>query len=63
MVELKKMTSREISEQEKQNRREIAEGRSFGYLVIFTKLVFVCIEILSLLIVKSFSLIVVVIAT
>ena len=43
-----------------QNRTEIAEGRSFVYLVIFIKLVsrqsIVCIGILFLLVVKTTSL-------
>ena len=67
MAEFIKMTSRKNSEQENQNRTETDEGRSFVYLVMFIKLVFrqsniTCTGILSLLIVKTNSLLVVVIA-
>ena len=40
MVEYIKMTCRKYSEQENQNRTEMAESRSFVYLVMFIKLVF-----------------------
>ena len=48
------------AEASEQNRTEIAESRSFAYLIMFIKLVssqsnFVCIGILSLLIVKTNS--------
>ena len=57
-----KMTCKKLrTEEQEQNRTEIAEGRSIAYLIMFIKLDFrqcniVCIGILSLLIVKANSL-------
>ena len=61
MVEFIKIARRKNSEQENQNRTEIAESRSFVFLVIMRKLVLrqsniACIGVLSLLIVKTDSL-------
>ena len=63
MTNQRRLTQHKTAEHENQNRTEISEGRSLVYLVVFVKLVLrqgniVCLAVLSLLIVKTNSLVI-----